>query len=102
MGRTGTVAFNDSHTALIAGWIAAVGIQGACGLCLIESAVWIVRLHAVGVLGADAVDYRIDVVETETAVVLRLQCAGKFRIDRNVSAVQAFSRLEQGLVVIAG
>lgn len=45
----GTLHCHHSHTALIAGWIAAVSIQASARFRFIETAVRIVRLHGVAV-----------------------------------------------------
>ena len=92
---------DNSNAALVAGGIAAVAVQCPCGFRFVDAAVRIIRLHGIGVLGADTEGLKnageIVLVRhplTSTCVLL-----GEGR--RNLSAVPA-ARLEQRLVVVAG
>ena len=65
----GTLHSHHSHAALVAGGIAAAPVQTAGSVRFIKTAVRIVRLHGVALLGADAVDlrhkYRLVIVAAE-------------------------------------
>ena len=89
MGRTGAVSFNsnNSHTSLIAGWIAAVAVKAACGLRLIKSAVRIIRLHGVGVFRTDSVDLRFK----ERLVIVAGKRGGLVVLDKGTLAAAFFS-----------
>ena len=56
MGRSAAVAFHHNNAALIAGRIAAVGINGTGSVRFVKSALGIIRFHGIAVLGADAID----------------------------------------------
>ena len=44
---------NNGNAALIAGGVAAVAVKRPCGFGFVDAAVRIIRLHGIGVLGAD-------------------------------------------------
>ena len=71
-----SIAFHNGNTTLIAGGIAAVGIQCAGSFCFIDTAVGIVRLHGIGVLGANAesrwFEQRLVIVAGERCRLIRL------------------------------
>ena len=53
-GALNGVALHNGNAALVAGGIAAVAVKRPCGFRFVDAAVGIVRLHGIGVLGADA------------------------------------------------
>ena len=91
---------NNGNAALIAGGIAAVTVKRPCGFRFVDSAVGIIRLHGVGVLGGDAEGLKDagEVVLVRHPLISTCVLLGEGR--RNLSAVPA-ARFEQRLVVVA-
>lgn len=87
--------------ALVAGGIAAVAVKRPCGFRFVDPAVGIIRLHGIGILGADAEGLKDagEVVLVRHPLVSTCVLFGERR--RNLPAVPA-ARLEQRLVVVAG
>ena len=92
---------DNDNAALIAGGVAAVAVKRPCGFRFVDPAVGIIRLHGIGILGADAEGLKDagEVVLVRHTLISSGILLGEGR--RNLSAVPA-ARLEQRLVVVAG
>ena len=92
---------DNSNSTLIAGGIAAVSVKRPCGFRFVDATVGILRLHGIGVLGADTEGLKNagEIVLVRHPLISTCVLLGEGR--RNLSAVPA-TRLEQRLVVVAG
>ena len=92
---------DNGNAALVAGGVAAVPVKRPCGFRFVDAAVRIIRLHGVGILGADAEGLK----DAGKIVLVRhpliSTCVLLGKRGRDLSAIPA-ARLKQRLVVVAG